>query len=173
MTVNTLTTTKIGVTSTSISGNTNVNVKGLESLRHKPTLNLTSTGFISSRQALSILPRERTPPLPNPRKRKSNSISSANPSKSKQTQSKQTTIKSYMDPMLDILHEKPAKSKKLPSSGVIQDRGRPVTVKSELPPIQQISKCRPLITGVMSTNITLCLVLVKSTERIKGKESFT
>jgi hypothetical protein len=112
-----------------------VNIKGLGSLRHNPALNLTaSTGFISSRQALSILPRERTPPSPNPRKRKINSISSTNPSKSKQT-----TIKSYMDPILDIPHEKPAKIKKLPSSGIIQDRGRLVTVKTELPSIQQMS----------------------------------
>jgi hypothetical protein len=111
-TVNTTSTTKIGFSTTSISRNTNV--AGLGNLTLNNTLDGTTMDFISSREALSLLPAEQFTSATIPRKRKSDDFVT----KRKPSQPKQATLETWITHSI----QPPTPKTKLRSSGIVKDR---------------------------------------------------
>lgn len=130
-TVNSMTTTQIGFSTASISPN--INIVGLGNLNSNASQNGMTTGFISSREALSLLPAKQFTTHTNPKKRKSNDII---PPKEKPSQPRQATLKTWITKPIET---PPPPKIKVRSSGIIQDRGKSSKNVPGPAPLQQFS----------------------------------
>ena len=118
------TTTRIGFNTTQVSQSFNAGT-----INQNLKVNMSQIGFMTTREALSILPPEQLTNSKNMKKRKAGVASSA-PSESKVRQSKQTSLKSWFAGEPQV--EQKAPLVRVQSSGIIQDRGR-VSCKAQLP----------------------------------------
>jgi hypothetical protein len=140
-TVNAITTTHIGFPTTStltknaLAGFGNVNQLVQSS-------NLTTIGFMTSREALSILPPEQLANADkNPRKRKADNKHPSNIKKAVKPQ--QTTLQTWFNLEVPQHNSEPApRPMKVSSSGIIQDRGKAIKPGPSLPQPQDMSSPR-------------------------------
>lgn len=130
-------TTVIGFSSTEISRNTTVS--GLGGLNQNRRLQGTNPptgppmGFMSSREALAILPPEQLTQGNEIKKRKAGQAELPE-SKDKSCRPKQETSSSFISPDLFLnTVPLPIFATKTASSGIVQDRGKPLTTPPVLP----------------------------------------
>jgi hypothetical protein len=139
VTVDTLTTTQIGFSTTSITRTTNINGLGNLNQNNVP-VGMALTGFISSREALSILPPEKAASDTHSRKRKGETAMLTAAPKQKPVEPKQTTLKPWTNSNGTTPSVEPAPTQIKPrSSGIIHDRGKAVKSDKALPSLQQMS----------------------------------
>lgn len=114
-----------------------MNISGLGSLTSNNPTTGTTMGFMTSRQALAILPPEQLSTQTNARKRKSESTSRAS-LKQKPLQQKLAILEKRQDISSPLVQ----RAVRMQSSGVIHDRQKPVSAKITLPMQQSSSPDR-------------------------------
>jgi hypothetical protein len=138
-TVNAMATTHIGFSAGSTLANTGIIGFGGVNQLMQPS-STTTMGFMTSREALSILPPEQlTNADNNPRKRKADSKAPAT-TKPKSAKPKQTTLQTWINPdRQSHPGESVIPSSKVCSSGIIQDRGKAIKSGPTLPHPHEMS----------------------------------
>jgi len=98
-------------------------------------------GFMTSREALSILPPEQLTNTPKPKKRKADHPSTSTKFNGKTGRPKQATLKTWFTNDVPSVRVNVAKApiKRDLSSGIIHDRGKALHGKPVLPALQQMS----------------------------------
>jgi hypothetical protein len=148
MAINSQSITQIGFTTTSVSeftgglGHTGGlgpvgGLSRLESLNQgQPMEGFTTMGFMSSRTVLPSFPPEPHPNTMNPKKRKLDNATSTT-SKSKDRRPIQTTLNTWVNQPVHLPKKEP--QIKVRSSGIVQDRGKPVRTAAVVTFPQQMS----------------------------------
>jgi hypothetical protein len=121
MTVDNLSDGQVGFTTTSTLSSSMNTIGGMRNSGPLERLSggITSIGFMTSREALSILPAEQHANTINPKKRKQDKTSTTT---SKASRPKQTTLRTWVSKPTRSAEPEPVL--KARSSGIIQDRGK-------------------------------------------------
>ena len=136
-TVNSIATTQIGFSTTFVSRKNNV--VGLGNLDSNSSMNGMTMGFMTSREALAILPLEQSTSHNNSKKRKADAGPTIS-AKQKLFQPKQATLKTWITKDITLRPtEPPPPQFKVRSSGIVQDRGKPCKSTRHPPLLEQSS----------------------------------